>query len=133
MKKKFLFFIPLMLIIYFNTPIHIKRHSWKNNGGGRISDFIIFDDTNYYELKWPYIYKDKEKTGIVFSVYMIVCGLIRICREQTMGFVNTFQNSIYKEFYLSPCQCIHAPLNLVKVHFYFISWIFCLATDNSNY
>lgn len=55
-----------MLIIYFNTPIHIKRHSWKNNGGGRISDFIIFDDTNYYEFKWPYIYKDKEKTGIVF-------------------------------------------------------------------
>lgn len=70
MKKRYLTIIPLLLFIYFNTPIHINNYSWKNNGGGRISDFIFFDETNYFELKWPYIYKNKEKIGfVVFCFY----------------------------------------------------------------
>ena len=55
MKKKYLAIIPFLLIIYFHTPIHIKQYNWKNNGGGRISDYIRFDETNYYELKAIYI------------------------------------------------------------------------------
>ena len=70
MKKKYLAIIPFLLIIYFYTPIHIKQYTWKNNGGGRISDFIYFEKTNYFELKWPYIYKRQEKSGIiVFCFY----------------------------------------------------------------
>ncbi len=68
--KKYLAFIPVLLILYFNTPYHIKQCSWKSNGGGRISDWIEFDDTNYYVLKWPFIYKNQEKSGyIVFCLY----------------------------------------------------------------
>lgn len=70
MKKKYLALIPFLLIIYFYSPIHIKKYDWKNNGGGRISDYIRFDETNYFELKWPYIYKRQEMSGvIVFCFY----------------------------------------------------------------
>jgi hypothetical protein len=73
MKKKYLTIISIILvslILYFNTPFHIKQHSWKNSGGGRISDFIQFDDANYCALKWPFIYKDQEKAGcMIFCLY----------------------------------------------------------------
>ena len=70
MKKKYLAIIPIILILYFNTPIHIKQYYWKSNGGGRISDFVHFNDTNYFVLKWPFIYKNQEKSGyIVFCFY----------------------------------------------------------------
>ena len=73
MKKKYLTIISIILvslILYFNTLFHIKQHSWKNSGGGRISDFIQFDDANYCALKWPFIYKDQEKAGcMIFCLY----------------------------------------------------------------
>ena len=75
MKKKYLTIMSIILvslILYFNTPFHIKRYLWKYNGdgGGRISDCILFDDTNYYVLKWPFIYKDQEKAGcMIFCFY----------------------------------------------------------------
>jgi hypothetical protein len=68
-KKKHLAFILILLILYFNTPFHIKHYLWKNNGGGRISDVIKFNNTSYV-LRWPFIYKNQEKTGImVFCFY----------------------------------------------------------------
>ena len=73
MKKKYLAIIPIILILYFNTPIHIKQYYWKSNGGGRISDFVHFNDTNYFVLKWPFIYKNQEKSGyIVFCFYLFI-------------------------------------------------------------
>ncbi len=67
-KKKYLAFIPILLILYFNTPFHIKQYLWKNNGGGRISDVIKFDNTSYV-LKWPFIYKNQDKMGYMFFCF----------------------------------------------------------------
>lgn len=67
---KCLYSLAIGVLIYFNTPYHIKQYLWKDYGGGRITDFMEFDDVSY-QLKWPYIYdKNNEKVGyVVFCFY----------------------------------------------------------------
>lgn len=56
-------------LIYFNTPYYIKRHRWKNLGGGRISDLMTFENDTHLSLKWPKIYKNGQYVG-----YVIFCA-----------------------------------------------------------
>ena len=66
----FLYCLAIGVLVYFNSPYHLKQHHWKSISGGRITDFMKFDDI-FYKLKWPYIYDtNNEKVGcVVFCFY----------------------------------------------------------------
>ena len=73
LRKKILPFYCIAIIymcfaLYYNTPYYISKFAWKNSGGGRISDVLIFKKSkDFYIINWPFIYKNNKKMGhIVF-------------------------------------------------------------------
>lgn len=74
LKKKILivycaiiFFLGFAL--YYNTPYYISKYAWKNNGGARISDVLIFKDKGSYTIDWPFIYKKNQKKGFLMFCF----------------------------------------------------------------
>ena len=74
LKKKILisfcaiiFFLGFAL--YYNTPYYISKYAWKNNGGARISDILIFEDKGSYTIDWPFIYKKNQKKGFLMFCF----------------------------------------------------------------
>ena len=79
----FLYCLAIGVLVYYNSPYHLKQHLWKSISGGRITDFMDLRPNHFYKLRWPYIYnRDNEKVGnIVFCFYQYLWIYSYRCNE----------------------------------------------------